>query len=107
MDAFSIGANIKKYRIEKGITQSQLAEMTDVSTNYIGILERGDKAPSLPMLVNIANSLGVTADMLLHGVLKDNYKIKASLLLDRINALPTKEQDRIFAVLETLIDHAK
>ncbi len=102
----TIGANIKKYRTEKGIKQSELAEKTGVSANYIGILERGDKAPSLAMLVDIANTLGVTADMLLHGVLNDNYKIKGSLLLDRINALPKKEQDRIFAVIEALIDHA-
>ena len=106
MDAVSIGANIKKYRTEKGIKQSELAEKTGVSANYIGILERGDKAPSLAMLVDIANTLGVTADMLLHGVLNDNYKIKGSLLLDRINALPKKEQDRIFAVIEALIYHA-
>ena len=106
MESISIGANIKKYRTEKGIKQSELAEKTGVSANYIGILERGDKAPSLAMLVDIANALGVTADMLLHGVLNDNYKIKGSLLLDRINALPKKEQDRIFAVIEALIDHA-
>ena len=106
MDSISIGANIKKYRTEKGIKQSELAEKTGVSANYIGILERGDKAPSLAMLVDIANTLGVTADMLLHGVLNDNYKIKGSLLLDRINSLPKKEQDRIFAVIEALIDHA-
>lgn len=107
MDAVSIGTNIKKYRIEKGIKQSELAEKTGVSANYIGILERGDKAPSLAMLVDIANTLGVTADMLLHGVLNDNYKIKGSLLLDRINSLPQKEQDRIFAVVEALIEHAE
>ena len=106
MESISIGANIKKYRTEKGIKQSELAEKTGVSANYIGILERGGKAPSLAMLVDIANTLGVTADMLLHGVLNDNYKIKGSLLLDRINALPKKEQDRIFAVIEALIDHA-
>ncbi len=107
MDSISIGANIKKYRTEKGIKQSELAEKTGVSANYIGILERGDKVPSLAMLVDIANTLGVTADMLLHGVLTDNYKIKGSLLLDKINALPKKEQDRIFAVVETLIEHVE
>ena len=106
MEIATIGANIKKYRTEKGIKQSELAGKTGVSANYIGIIERGDKAPSLAMLVDIANTLGVTADMLLHGVLNDNYKIKGSLLLDRINELPKKDQDRIFAVIEALIEHA-
>lgn len=107
MDTLSIGANIKKYRTEKGISQEKLAEMIDVSCNYVSILERGEKTPSLPTLVSIANSLGVSADMLLYGVLNEKYEIHGSLLLDRINALPKKERDRIFAVVETMIEMAK
>lgn len=47
MDLKTVGQNIKKYRIEKGIKQEALAEMADLTPNYIGMLERGDKTPSL------------------------------------------------------------
>lgn len=57
MDLKTVGQNIKKYRIEKGIKQEALAEMADLTPNYIGMLERGDKTPSLNTLVNIANAL--------------------------------------------------
>ena len=101
MDLKTVGQNIKKYRIEKGIKQEALAEMADLTPNYIGMLERGDKTPSLNTLVNIANALGITSDMLLC------YEIKSSLVLDKINNLPPKEQKRIYAVIETLLEFAE
>lgn len=107
MDLKTVGQNIKKYRIEKGIKQEALAEMADLTPNYIGMLERGDKTPSLNTLVNIANALGITSDMLLCDVLNAGYEIKSSLVLDKINNLPPKEQKRIYAVIETLLEFAE
>ena len=57
MDLTSIGRNIRKYRKEKGMMQDTLAEMTDLSANYIGMIERGEKIPALPTLIKIANAL--------------------------------------------------
>lgn len=45
MDYTSIEKNIKKYRIERGLRQEALAEMTNLSSNYIRMLERADKLP--------------------------------------------------------------
>lgn len=104
MDLKTVGQNIKKYRIEKGIKQEALAEMADLTPNYIGMLERGDKTPSLNTLVNIANALGITSDMLLCDVLNASYEIKSSLVLDKINNLPPKEQKRIYAVIEICLN---
>ena len=42
-----LGKNVKYYRYRKKYTQEQLAEILDVSTNYIGRLERGQHSPSL------------------------------------------------------------
>ena len=36
-----ICSRIRNIRNEKGISQVRLAELTSVSTNYIGIVERG------------------------------------------------------------------
>lgn len=65
MDYTSTGKNIKKYRLERGLRQEALAEMTNLSSNYIGMLERADKLPSLTALINLLNELEVTSDMLL------------------------------------------
>ena len=65
MDLKSIGKNIRKYRNNKKLRQEQLAEMTDLSANYIGMVERGEKAPSMETFLKIANALEVSADLLL------------------------------------------
>lgn len=95
MDLSSVGKNIRKYRLEKKIMQETLAEKTDLSANYIGMIERGEKTPSLSTLISIANSLGVTADMLLCDVINQSYEVKTSVLLDKIAALSKVEQERI------------
>ena len=60
-----VGERIRKYRKERRLTQERCAERCDLSTNFIGIIERGEKRPSLDTFINIANALDVSADMLL------------------------------------------
>lgn len=47
MDFSSIGKNIRKYRKQRGLTLEALAEKVGLSTNYVGALERGEKALAL------------------------------------------------------------
>ena len=43
----TIGKNIRKFREIKKLRQEDLAEKTDLTTNYIGMIERGEKIPSI------------------------------------------------------------
>ena len=72
----TIGKNIRKFREIKKLRQEDLAEKTDLTTNYIGMIERGEKIPSLETFINILNSLGVSADMVLSDVLDNGYTVK-------------------------------
>ena len=65
IDYISIGARIRYYRLQKNLSQQELADQAGVSKALIGYLERGEKAPSLETLVNIANTLKLPADELL------------------------------------------
>ena len=64
IDYLSIGARIRYYRLQKELSQQDLADQVGVSKSLIGYIERGDKAPGLDTLVNIANTLTVPADEL-------------------------------------------
>ena len=44
----TIGKNIRKFRLAKKLRQEDLAERTGLTANYIGMVERGEKIPSLP-----------------------------------------------------------
>ena len=61
-----LGENIKKYRLEKGLTQEKLAEMVDLSREYIIRVEMGHKRISLKKLFEIADALNVDCSMLVN-----------------------------------------
>lgn len=106
MDWTSIGRNLRAYRQEAGLRQEDLAAAAGVSTNYIGMVERGEKIPSLETFVALLNALQVSADMILTEVVETGYTVKQSLLAERVGRLPEKERARIYAVVDVLVEQA-
>lgn len=53
-----VGANIRRLRKAKGLTQEQLAHESGVAMRYVAGVERAEENPSLRFLVKIANALG-------------------------------------------------
>jgi transcriptional regulator with XRE-family HTH domain len=60
-----LGENLKKYRISKGFSQAKLAEILDISPNFISDIETGKRWLSSDTLVNISKALDVQAYELL------------------------------------------
>jgi len=54
-----IGAAILKYRVKAGFSQEALAEKADVHPNYVGRIERGQCAPTVEILLRIADALEI------------------------------------------------
>ncbi|WGU40337.1 helix-turn-helix transcriptional regulator [Phenylobacterium sp. NIBR 498073] len=52
-----VGANIRRLRKAKGLTQEQLAHEAEIAMRYIAGVERGEENPSLRYLVKIAEAL--------------------------------------------------
>ena len=102
----SIGKHISEFRHLRKLRQEDLAEITGLSTNYVGAVERGEKIPSLETFIDILNALSISADMVLSDVLQEGYQVKATKLSDQIKDLPVKDQKRIFDVIETLIKNS-
>lgn len=107
MDRKVVGKEIQAYRENEGLSQEQLAEKTDLSAIFMSAIERGAKSPSLENFVKICNALDASADVLLSGVLKKGYRVKASRFSKRIENLPPEEQERIFAVVDAMIESHK
>ena len=59
----NIGEQIKKYRIEKGITQEQLGNLIGVTTQAVSRWERGG-TPDAEVIPAISDVLGVSTDAL-------------------------------------------
>lgn len=103
----SIGKHISEFRHLRKLRQEDLAEITGLSTNYSGAVERGEKIPSLETFIDILNALSVSADMVLSDVLQEGYQVKASTLSDQLKTLSAKDQKRIFDVIDVLIKHSR
>jgi len=54
-----LAANLKQFRQSRGWSQAFLAEKTETSTNYIGMLENSVKFPSSEMIHKLAYALGI------------------------------------------------
>ena len=104
MDLCAVGARIKEARERSGLTQEDLAAELDMSPTHISVLERGRKAPKLETLVNIANVLHVSTDMLLQDVVVRAADGLASELSVAIAKLAPKEQERILNAIRALIE---
>lgn len=61
----SVGANIRRIREEKNISQAWLADKAGISQPMLCQIERGTKNPSLQVGAEIAAALNCTMEVLL------------------------------------------
>ena len=107
MKLATIGNNIRKYRLMKKLRQEDLAEKAGLTANYIGMVERAEKIPSLETFIKILNTLGVSADMVLSDVLDNGYTVKNSMLNEKLEKLAPEDRNRIYEVIDTMIKQSK
>lgn len=63
-----IGEEVKKYRLRKGLSLSELAERANVAKSYLSSIERNIQSnPSIQFLDKISNVLDVSVEVLLQG----------------------------------------
>ena len=60
-----LGANVRRYRKLRGMTQEELAHEVGMERSYISDLERGTRNPSVRAVGRLAEALGVPAAALL------------------------------------------
>lgn len=54
-----VGRNVRRARIEKGLTQEELAERAGTSQFYVSSLEAGRRNPTVVTVFELAKALGV------------------------------------------------
>ena len=64
----AFGKKIRKLRIEKGLSQEKLAELTGFHRTYISLIERGQRNIGLKNIAVFANFFGIHINELLKGI---------------------------------------
>ena len=60
----NLGISIKQKRMEKGLSQQNLADKAGLSLNFIGKVEVAYSKPSMDSIIKIADALEVTVSVL-------------------------------------------
>ena len=58
----NVGANVRKMRLERNMTQEELGKEVSVSFSMISQVERGTKALSIQLAKELADFFGCTTD---------------------------------------------
>jgi transcriptional regulator with XRE-family HTH domain len=103
LDYYKIGQKIRKIRKAHGLSQEELAERVNISTTHMSHIETGNTKLSLPVLVDIAATLEVRTDDLLHEV----SFITTSTALDEIASVLERCTEAEAKVITDIIKTAK
>ena len=101
----TIGQRLKRLRLEKGLSQRELAA-PGVSYAYISRIEAGTRQPSVKALRKLAAKLGVTADFLETGSSLDSADARELRLSDLELAVRLGESAGTQTQLEALLAEA-
>lgn len=56
---FSIGTRVRELRLANRMSQEQLAFASDITTAYLGQIERNEKNPTVSVVAKICEALGM------------------------------------------------
>ena len=67
---YALAKRIKELRLDKGISQEELAHRSGLSRTGMGFLETGKRWPRLDTMMKVAEGLNISVDELLKGLHK-------------------------------------
>lgn len=92
-------------RLNNGLTQEALAEKVDLHFSYIGLVERGEKSPSLETLHKIATCFNISvADLFRDEAEWDDLEMKQRQLLNILTGRSLEELDKFYRIAEILFE---
>ena len=96
----SLGENLRRLRIDKGLTQGDLSNESGVGLGQISKLERNKADPTLSTIYKLMGALDCSADRLLMdkekaglgGILKEQF--------ERVSGLPERDQELMIEIMD-------
>ena len=103
----NIGKIIADLRDQKGWSQTDLADKSEVSRVMIGKYERGEALPSIDAAKKIADALEVSLDYLVGEGINAHFDKKTLKRLEDIELLEEEKKHTLFDLIDTYIRDAK
>lgn len=94
-----LGENIRKCRLQRGLTQLELADAAGFGEEHCKQVEYGNKALSVYSLCAVANVLNVSTDYLLFGSTKESEYENIVRLLDPLSVKQLEYIEKMILLL--------
>ena len=99
-----LGERVRVRREALGWSQAKLAEVAGISPNYVGVVERGEKLPTLDTLDAMARALSVSPGALLASDAPDKWADEVTALA---RGIPPLHRRLVIALLKTIAAEAR
>ena len=84
-----LGQVVRRHRTKHAWSQAHLAELAEVSVDFLGLIERGQRLPAIMNLVRLASVLNVSTDELTGGPQPEKFEspslVEAKAILARMS----------------------
>ena len=96
-----LGKRIRNYRVNRGLSQEKLAELSGCHPTYIGQIERAEKNATIESIEKIAAALNVSLEKLFEKLGGEGESMRNIPLecYEFISAKSKAEQEQIYRIL--------
>lgn len=104
----NLGKRIKQLRKNLGLTQEQLAAKSDMGYPYLGLIERGERNPTLEFIGKISEGLGIKVYQLFlftdEDILESENKIKEESIEDVLDRHNEKTKKKLLTIVRAILN---
>ena len=94
------GHRLSMRRRQLGITQAELAELTEISESQISNIEKGRSFPKFNNLLMLCDVLDCNADYLISGIIKTDTP---SQIIEMVSTLNPEEMRTVWIIMDAFI----
>ena len=96
----SLGENLSRMRIDKGMTQGDLSNLSKVGLAQISKIERGKADPTASTIYKLMAALECSADRLLLDKEKSGLSAVLKEQFERVSGLPESDQEALIRIMD-------
>lgn len=100
---FSCGNRLRELRFRAGLSQEELASRADLSTIYVGMIERGAKNPTVRTIEQLCGALNIDLCEFFC-VFRADTDTKDEVLTEKLQQLPSRERNELFEIIEKILE---
>lgn len=102
-----IGDRLRSFRLERGLTQTEVADALGLTQSNVSGIERGVRGLTIQQVIQFAKLLGVATDDILglkkpasNGVIRDR---RLRRVVGEIDALPRRDKDALLKTIHNFL----